>query len=570
MAEQPLPGVPVSAGLAGTQLLVQALGDAQVDAPLWVLTQGAVAAVAGEAPSPVQAQVWGLGRVAALEHPDRWGGLIDLPPGLDERAAGWLCAVLAGCGEDQAAVRGTGIWARRLTRAPRSRPATARVPGGSVLVTGGTGAIGARTALWLAGRGVPAVVLVSRSGPAAAGVPALAAALAEAGTAVTVAACDAGSRTQLAGLISQIGVGELPLGGLPLAGVVHAAGLPEDKALDQASTAELATVVAAKAGGAAHLDELTAGLGLEMFVLCSSVAATWGSGGQPGYAAANAFLDALAARRRARGLAATSVAWGPWGGGGMTSGEGAAQLGRRGLGLMDPALAIGALAQAVDAGETEVTVADVDWARFTPPFTLRRPSPLLTGLPDVDQAAAVGEVGAASGAATALASELAGLAPDGQERMLTGLVRAETAVVLGHVSAEAVAAAKAFSDLGIDSLTALELRSRLAAATGLKLPATLVFDHPSPAVLAGYLLGELTGGAEDAGADAGVDEGVVRRALAAVPLAQLRAAGVLGVLLKLANLQERAGTPPARDRTESIRAMDTDALIRMALEEDGS
>jgi NADP-dependent 3-hydroxy acid dehydrogenase YdfG/acyl carrier protein len=436
-----------------------------------------------------------------------------------------------------------------------------------VLVTGGTGAIGGHAARWLAGRGVPALVLTSRSGPAATDVPALAAQLAAAGTSVQVAACDAGSRTQLAGLIGQITADEVPL-----AGVVHAAGQVQDTPLNQAGAGDLAALLAAKAGGAAALDELTAGLDLDLFVLCSSTAATWGSGGQPGYAAANAFLDALAAQRRARGLPATSVAWGPWGGGGMTTGENAVQLDRRGLALMDPMLAIQALAQSVDADEDQVTIADVDWTRFTPPFTLRRPSPLLTALPEAARATAVSlteEETAGSG--TALAGELTGLVPAAQEQLLTGMVRAETAAVLGHPSAEAVEAVKAFSDLGVDSLTALELRNRLAVVTGLRLPATLVFDYASPAVLARYLRGELAGGDEDGGDhDGGADEAVVRRALAVVPLAQLRAAGVMGILLKLARLHDGAQAPAAASRIDSIDEMDTEGLIRMALGDDGS
>ena len=306
----------------------------------------------------------------------------------DERVAGWLCAVLAGCGEDQAAVRGTGVWARRLTPAPRPRRRGGeRVPRGSVLITGGTGAIGGRVARWLAGRGTPAVVLTSRSGPAAAGVPALAAQVAAAGTTVQVTACDAASRAELAGLVGQVTTAGR------LGGVVHAAGLAQDRTLEQSSTGELAAVLAAKAGGARWLDELTAGLDLDLFVLFSSIAATWGSGGQPGYAAANAHLDALAERRRARGLVATSLAWGPWGGGGMAGQENVAQLRRRGIMPMAPAAAIQALAQAIDAGEHQLTIADVDWARFTPPFTLRRPSPLLAGLPEASQALAGREPG---------------------------------------------------------------------------------------------------------------------------------------------------------------------------------
>ena len=153
-------------------------------------------------------------------------------------------------------------------------------------------------------------------GPAAAGVPALAAQVAAAGTTVQVTACDAASRAELAALVGQVTTAGR------LGGVVHAAGLAQDRALEQSSTGELAAVLAAKAGGARWLDELTAGLDLDLFVLFSSIAATWGSGGQPGYAAANAYLDALAERRRARGLVATSLAWGPWGAAGWSSQEG--------------------------------------------------------------------------------------------------------------------------------------------------------------------------------------------------------------------------------------------------------
>jgi acyl carrier protein len=271
--------------------------------------------------------------------------------------------------------------------------------------------------------------------------------------------------------------------------VLHAAGAPQGTPLNDTTVTELAAVIAAKAAGAAHLDELTAGLELDAFVLFSSIAATWGSGQQPAYAAANAYLDALAQQRRASGLAALSVAWGPWAGGGMTDAGSGAQLARRGLPVMDPALAAAALSRALDAGEGQLTVADVDWARFAASFTIRRPSPLIAGLPEVREIVAATEAvdAAAADSKSALAARLAGLPEAEQVRTLTELVLAQAAAALGHGSAEDIEEGRAFRDLGFDSLTAVEFRDQLARVTGLRLPATLVFDYPTPVALAEYI-----------------------------------------------------------------------------------
>jgi acyl carrier protein len=318
------------------------------------------------------------------------------------------------------------------------------------------------------------VVLASRSGPAAAGAAGLAAELAGAGAGAEVIACDVAMRAQVAGLVARIGAG-----GPRLSAVMHAAGVLDDGVLDRLDTGRLATVLAAKAGGAALLDELTAGLRLEQFVLFSSAAATFGGVGQGNYAAANAFLDGLAQQRAARGLAGLSVAWGPWAGGMTQASEAVRQRLRRGpLPPMDPGLAAKALGQALGGPDSLLAVMDVDWAQFA-----AAPTAFVRDLPDVVQLAR--ELGGDLGGE--LTRRLAGLPRARQIQVLTDLVRTGAAAVLGHASAEAVPADRAFGELGLDSLTSLELRQQLSAATGLRLPATLLFDYPTPAVLTEYL-----------------------------------------------------------------------------------
>ncbi|MER8162639.1 type I polyketide synthase, partial [Streptomyces sp. NPDC094472] len=500
--ERPHPDHPaVPTGLLRTGVLVQALGDAGLDAPLWCATTGAVSTAASEpVGSAAQAQLWGLGRVVALEHPERWGGLIDLPATLDERAADRLAGVLGGHGddhEDQLAIRTAGILARRLARA-ESTPATGAPwrPRGTVLVTGGTGALGAHVARWLAENGAEHLVLTSRRGPDAPGADVLAAELIAKGVEVTVAACDVTDRDAVAGLLARIR-DERP--GHPLTAVVHTAGAGQFAPLAETTPAEVADVVAAKVAGAAHLDALLDDAELDAFVLFSSIAAVWGSGGQGAYAAANAFLDALAEQRRARGLTATSVAWGPWADGGLVADDEAAeQLRRRGLPVMAPHSAIAALQQALDRNETVVTVADVDWGRFAPTFTAARPRPLIADLPEVRAALAPdpaegADGGTAEASAESLRQRLAGLTGSEADKVLLDLVRTEVAAVLGHDDTTAVQAGRAFKELGFDSLTAVELRNRLNAATGLQLTATLVFDHPTPGALADVLRADLLG-----------------------------------------------------------------------------
>ncbi|MFI0227912.1 type I polyketide synthase, partial [Streptomyces lydicus] len=500
LAEYPL----VNRGLAGTLALVQALGDAGIAAPLWAATQGAVATGPGETLTrPVQAQIWGLGRVVGLEHPDRWGGLIDLPVAWDERAAGRLCAVLADGGEDQVALRPAGVMARRLVRAvPRRTQGEAWALRGTVLVTGGTGAVGVHVGAWLAEHGAERVVLTSRSGPAAAGVAALAARLAATGSVVEVVSCDIAQRAEVVALL-----GRIAADGPPLRAVLHTANAVDLTRLESTDVAGMELALGAKAAGAVWLDELTADLELDAFVLFSSIAATWGSNEHGAYAAGNAFLDALAEGRRARGLVASSIAWGVWdtrdwdalnalvehGPGSVTP----ARLLRQGMNFLDPERALAVLGQVMADGEAFLAVADVDWARFAPVFSAARPRPLLDRIAEArpEQAVPSAEGPVAAGE---LAQQLSGLSAVERERLVSDLVRTHAAAVLGHGSLEEVPAGRAFRDMGFDSLTAVDLRGRLNAATGLQLPSTVVFDYPSPAALARHMVGEVLGDAASA------------------------------------------------------------------------
>ncbi|PHQ51840.1 hypothetical protein BLA24_12240 [Streptomyces cinnamoneus] len=481
----------VPRGVSNTLLLVQALGDAGVEAPLWLLTRGAVSVGrADRLTSSAQAQAWGLGRVVSLEHPGRWGGLVDLPEALDERARGRLCAALAGIeDEDQLAIRTSGVFGRRLVRAPlREAAAAARwQPRGTVLVTGGTGALGGHVARWAARNGAEHVVLTSRRGPDADGARDLEAELTGLGARVTLAACDIADRDAVATLVKG-----LAADGDPVRAVVHAAGVGQGTPLPAMSLAEFADIVAAKAAGALHLDEVLSDVELDAFVSFSSISATWGSGLQGAYAAGNAFLDALAEQRRERGLAATSVAWGPWAEGGMADGEAGEQLLRRGLRVMAPDLAVTAMEQAIGHGDTALTVADVDWARFVPGYTVARPRPLINGVPEVPALleAADGGQGDTGTEVSEFAQRLAGLSETERDRAALDLVRTEAAAVLGLAGPHEVEPSRPFSEIGFDSLTAVEVRNRLNAATGLRLPATMVFDHPTPVVLAKHLLTE--------------------------------------------------------------------------------
>ncbi|MET9546350.1 SDR family NAD(P)-dependent oxidoreductase [Streptomyces sp. NPDC006627] len=479
-----LEGVRARVGHALAHIHAWLAHDASAPARLTVLTRGAVEVHPGEGADPVQAAVHGLVRSARSEHPERFA-LLDLAPGADPADIPWpaVGAALADQ-ETEIAVRGGDVFVPRLVRTAPDAEAPAPSSGqGTFLVTGGTGVIGSAVARHLVtAHGVRDLVLAGRRGADAPGATELAEELRAAGAEVRLAVCDVSQRSALAELI-----GSLP----ELRGVVHAAGVLDDGMVTAQTAERLDTVLRPKADAAWHLHELTKERDLDLFVLFSSAAGVFGSPGQSNYAAANTFLDALARHRRASGLPAHSLAWGLWADlSAMTGTLSDTDLGRLDRGGLrafsaDEGLALFDAAVRLTAPVAVPVRLDLR-GQDAPPALLRslvRPAPR--------RAAA-----APAAASSAWHERLLGLPDAERAAALVDLVREHVATVLGHTAPEDIAPEQSFDALGFDSLTAVELRNRLAEFTKVQLPTTLVFDYPSPEALAGFLDEALAGPAE--------------------------------------------------------------------------
>ncbi|WP_455678438.1 SDR family NAD(P)-dependent oxidoreductase [Streptomyces arboris] len=509
-----------SAAEAARFLTLEALGLVQewlaesrlTETRLVVLTAGAVDTADGQAPDPALAAVWGLLRSAQAEAPDRIV-LIDASTEAGAPSEPLLSAVLT-AGEPQAALRGGAVLLPRLRR-PEPEAVGARNPGfadGTVLVTGAAGALAAHVVRHLVtDHGARHLLLLDRQSESTWPAPGLRDELEEAGAQVTVVPCDTSDREALATAIAAVP------GERPLTAVVHLAGVL-DNALLAAQTPEgLADVLRAKADTAWHLHELTRERDLTAFVLFSSSTGVIGGPGQANYAAASAFLDALAGRRAAEGLPATSVAWGLWdvpdGINAQLDERDRSRFVREGFRVLVPQEALGLLDTALGTDAAALVALPVDASVMRSggrvPEVLRG----LVGVRNRRGTAATEEAGGR------LAGQLAGLTATERHKLVLQLVRDEVATVLGHADSGAVEADRAFQEMGFDSMTAVELRNRIAEQTGIRLAATMAFDHPSPAALTAHVLERLrpadAEGSGKAGAVAELER--LEAALTAVP-----------------------------------------------------
>ncbi|MBI2893618.1 MAG: SDR family NAD(P)-dependent oxidoreductase [Deltaproteobacteria bacterium] len=464
-------------GCRSALALAQALARCAAAAPppLTFITRGAQSTTA-EPIAAAQAPLWGLGRVLALEHPELWGRLVDLDPrGQAEEAALIVAEALGGDAEDQVARRSDQRLVPRLGRLTLQRGAAWTWRDDSTyLITGGLGGLGLSFAKRLVEAGVRHLALLGRRGLPGRDTEQAAAlrALEERGAAVRVLRADVSDAASLGAAIAELR--DAP----PLRGVIHAAGVVTPLPLMLVDHDVAEATLRPKVAGAWNLHVLTRERPLECFVCFSSVSALLGSIQLGPYAAANAFLEALAAQRRATGLPALTVSLGPIAEVGMTGPQEQALLAKIGMRAMPPARALAPLERLLAAGSRHAAVADIDWDVLAPVLEARRSRPLLERLrPRPD--------GAVSERPQLLVT-LEGTPVGRREEVLADFIRAELGRVLG-VEPERVERRRGFFDMGLDSLMAVELKRKLEKQLGLDLGRTVTFEHPTIDALAAHV-----------------------------------------------------------------------------------
>ncbi|SCL23245.1 Acyl transferase domain-containing protein [Micromonospora pallida] len=466
--------------------LVQAVAplDLAVSPRIWVVTSGAQAVAGKLTPAaPYQVPVWGLGNVIGLEHPSLWGGLIDLDPATDDPATAVVASLRSSGGENQIAWRDGRSHVARVVRAESARSDNRLEinADGTHLVTGGLGALGLLVARWLVERGARHVVLVGRRGPSEAAEETLAS-LTGQGAHVRVLRGDVGRADDVRAVLAEIET-SMP----PLRSVFHAAGVLDDGVLHQQSWDRFERVLAPKVTGAWHLHQITRDLPLDHFVLFSSIASLLGAPGQGNYAAANAFLDALAHHRHASGLPALSVNWGAWGDSGMAAALTDRDQQRwtaRGIGIIPPERGIRLLERIMARSVPQVGVVPVDWTRYAEQYPLGANRPLLAELVRRQPAADPSPTAPAEG--PGLRERYAAMRDAKRRTALTDHVTGELARIL-MLDEASLDPQKGLFDLGLDSLMALEFKNRVQATFDHEMPTTLLFNYPTVDAVVGYL-----------------------------------------------------------------------------------
>lgn len=470
---------PDEAALRSAGELIRTLREIRARHPraeVWAVTRGAVSLAA----EPLELEgscIWGIGKTAALEMPDLWGGLVDLPAGMTNDDADSILSFLASRPEeDQLAFRNGRWFAPRLASisVPQVAPLTLRADA-VYWVTGGTGGLGGRVVELMRERGARHIFISARGKIRPPALP-----QDDLDPAVCFLSADLRSRSDILKVLANI-----DSTGLPLAGIVHAAGIVTEYPIEQLSEELFREVAAPKVIGAWNLHELTKGRGIDFFVCFSSVSSVWGASGQAHYAAANHFLDTLCMHRRESGEPALAINWGPWSGGGMVTAEREARLCGTGVDLMEPEEAKDLLARLIAGDLSAVAAARVRWERFGPAFTARRPSPLLSRV--FGRVSASPEKSAPDPVPSRhVAVELAGLSPILRKERVRDEIRTVVAAFMGE--GRRPETTRGFFEMGLDSLGIVAIRNRLVTSLGVQISKSDMFDFPSVEALAGRIL----------------------------------------------------------------------------------
>ncbi|BAZ50019.1 beta-ketoacyl synthase [Nostoc sp. NIES-4103] len=449
---------------------------------LWLVTR--VAQPVETSPEVTQAPLWGMGKVVALEYPELFGGMVDLSLEPTSEEISLLLSEIADTqGEDHFVYRGKRRYVARLVRKqlPPTTESCSISPDSTYLITGGLGALGLKVAEWLVEQGARQLVLTGRKQPTAQAQTAIAH-LENMGAKVLAAQADVTQEQDLLHLLEQVRA-TMP----PLRGIIHAAGVVGYETLPSLQWRSLEAVLRPKVIGTWLLHQFTQNIQLDFFVVFSSIASVWGSRGQAHYAAANAFLDSFAHYRSSQGMPTLSVNWGPWAGGGMASKEAQSWLSRTGISVLQPEQALTALGLLLGSNTVQATVAQVDWKLFKGLYEARGQRTLLEAVqasPNNPQETTV---------ASALVTELQAAPVSDAKAMLTTYLQSEVGKVLGLSASQLPNPEQGFFEMGMDSLMAIDLKSRLDKSLGTTLPSTITFECPTIADLVKYLGREILG-----------------------------------------------------------------------------
>jgi len=470
-------------GCEGLVYLAQVMAEAKLPAtPLWVVTRGAVpAGPGGDCPSIFQAPLWGLTKSIVAEYPGYRGGLLDLDPASPDGVEELIPELLGHEGEEQVAIRRGQRYVARLSRATISKWGStfACRPDASYLITGGTGALGVQVAVWMAGLGARRLVLLGRRGVVPEPAERVLDRLRNDGVEIEIVRADVTYQAEMRPVLSA-----MARGGRLLRGIVHAAGIRGHAKLSELDAEALREVLRPKVTGTWSLHRLTESLHLDFFVCFSSIASVWGAAGQAHYAAANRFLDACAHYRRARGLPALTVNWGPWCGGGMATEAFARLMRELGIDRIEPRWGVVALNRLMSSGVPQALVARVDWSKFAAIYQARGERKFLAKVIP----AAAANAPYAQPVSSMVLDQLRGALPVERMALLKAHLRKELAEIMGLSPRAFGNTETGFFEMGMDSMMAVELKNRLERGLRLSFPATLAFDFPTVEVLAAHIL----------------------------------------------------------------------------------